>query len=122
MNKKILFSIILTSVILIGGGIWFVTKSQAPVYTGLDDFAKCLTEKKLVMYGAAWCSHCQNQKKLFGDSFQYVSYVECPDQPQICLDKEVNGYPTWITADGTKLEGEQKLTKLAEITGCSLPQ
>ena len=32
------------------------------------------------MYGAYWCPHCQAQKKVFGESFQYVPYVECTQQ------------------------------------------
>ena len=86
----------------------------------LDSFAKCLAEKKITMYGAYWCPHCQSQKKLFGDSFQYVPYVECPNSPKVCLDKGATGYPTWITSDGTKLVGEQSLEKLSQISGCSL--
>ncbi len=61
-----------------------------------DDFAKCLTEKGWAMYGAEWCAHCKTQKEMFGTSFQYIKYVECPDNIQFCLDKGINGYPTWI--------------------------
>ncbi|MEK7525507.1 MAG: thioredoxin domain-containing protein, partial [Patescibacteria group bacterium] len=75
-----------------------------------------------VMYGAEWCAHCQNQKKEFGDSFRLVSYVECPQNTQTCLEKGISGYPTWILADGQKLVGEQELEKLSQKTGCALPQ
>jgi hypothetical protein len=70
--------------------------SSCPLTADKDAFAKCLTEKGWVMYGAEWCSHCKEQKALFGDSFQYIKYVECPDNVQLCLNKGVNGYPTWI--------------------------
>ena len=30
-----------------------------------DDFAKCLNEKGLKLYGASWCPHCQEQKQMF---------------------------------------------------------
>jgi len=70
--------------------------SFCPLTKNKDDFAKCLTDKGWVMYGAVWCSHCKEQKALFGDSFQYIKYVECPDNEQLCLAKGVNGYPTWI--------------------------
>lgn len=90
------------------------------VSTKYDTFAQCLASKKLTMYGAVWCSHCTAQKALFGDSFKYVSYVECSDNPQACLDKGVEGYPTWIDDKGEKYAGEQSLEKLAEITGCEL--
>lgn len=73
------------------------------------------------MYGAEWCSHCQNEKKAFGDSFQYVPYVECPAAPQKCLEKKITGYPTWIFPDGKALIGEQGLSKLSEASSCALP-
>jgi len=66
-----------------------------------DTFAKCLTEKGVKMYGAFWCGHCQNQKKAFGDSFKYVTYIECAEpnsqkQLEICAKEGITGYPTWV--------------------------
>lgn len=86
-----------------------------------DVFAQCLASKNVTMYGAAWCPHCQNQKKLFGESFKYVPYIECPDNTKLCLDKGITGYPTWLASDSARLEGEQTLEKLAQISSCSLP-
>lgn len=65
-----------------------------------DSFAKCLTDKGVKMYGAYWCSHCQNQKKAFGDSFKYINYIECADpnikgQLEVCQKEKIEGYPTW---------------------------
>ncbi len=93
----------------------------------LDTFAKCITEKGAVFYGASWCSHCNNQKKGFGDSMQYIKYVECAveGQPQVqtpeCTQAGISGYPTWIV-NGKSYPGEQQLTNLAKLTGCTLPQ
>jgi hypothetical protein len=42
-----------------------------------DTFAKCLTAHGAKMYGLYWCPHCIEQKKMFGESFRYVDYVEC---------------------------------------------
>lgn len=86
----------------------------------LDAFAQCLATKEITMYGAEWCSHCQNEKLAFGDSFQYVPYVECPDNIDACLKLGINGYPTWIFPDGTHLEGEQGVEKLSRVSGCPL--
>jgi len=86
-----------------------------------DLFAQCLAENGVTMYGADWCSHCQNEKKAFGDSFRFVPYVECPDDPQKCLANGINSYPTWIFSDEKKLEGEQGLEKLSRESGCILP-
>jgi glutaredoxin len=84
-----------------------------------DDFARCLSEKDVVMYGADWCSHCQNQKRMFGSSFRYVNYVECPQNQEICTSAGVRAYPTWVI-NGTNYEGEQPLQRLSSLTGCPL--
>jgi len=107
--------------IILVSGLYFLVSRKPQESKNFDLFAQCLAEKKLTMYGADWCPHCQNEKKHFGDSFKYVPYVECPNNTKLCLDKGVNGYPTWIDANGSKYEGEQGLNKLAEISGCKLP-
>ena len=84
-----------------------------------DGFAMCLSENGATMYGANWCSHCQNQKHMFGDSFEYVNYVECPDNQDLCIEKGIEGYPTWII-NGMKYPGEHTLEELSQLTGCSL--
>ncbi len=95
--------------------------------SAMDRFAKCLTNKGAVMYGVFWCDHCREQKTAFGDSFKYVKYVECvtPDQPRVlipeCKAQGITHTPTWIFADGSKLEGSQSLATLAEKTGCKAP-
>lgn len=90
-----------------------------------DDFAKCLTENGVVMYGAYWCPHCQNQKKMFGDSWHHVTYVECSlpnkaGQTKECQEKGIKGYPTWDIR-GEFHSGELSFEKLSELTGCKLP-
>ncbi len=90
-----------------------------------DSFAQCLTEKGATMYGAYWCGHCQNQKELFSGSWKYVNYVECSlpsgkGQTQECIDKEINGYPTWEFADGSREVRVMSPQELAEKTGCSI--
>ena len=88
-------------------------------------FVQCLKDKGAIFYGAFWCPHCQSQKKLFGGSAKALPYVECstPDskgQNQICKDKNIESYPTWIFADGSRA-GSQTFEQLGEKTGCALP-
>jgi len=73
--------------------------SSCPLTADKDAFAKCLTEKGFTMYGAEWCSHCKAEKAMFGSSFKYINYVECPDNLQLCIDKGIAGYPTWIRSN-----------------------
>ena len=92
----------------------------------LDAFARCLTGKQAKMYGAFWCSHCEAQKEKFGSSFQYAPYIECGIKGSkaiepVCTAAGIKRFPTWIFADGARVEGEHELEFLGEQTGCSLP-
>ena len=91
----------------------------------LDNFAKCISDKGMIMYGAYWCPHCNNQKTLFSNSFQYVNYIECSlpnkaGQTQICIDAGIKKYPTWEFGDKTRSEGEMSLLQLSQKSGCPL--
>jgi len=128
-NAKIFFLIIgllilgvLTTVVIRGGGA--TTSAEPGKY---DAFASCLSEKGAVFYGAFWCPHCQDQKKLFGTSAKLLPYVECSTpngqgQLQVCIDKEIKGYPTWDFADGERMNAVLQLEQLAEKTSCPLRQ
>lgn len=124
MNKK--------SLIIIGI-IFLVISSLVCLYmvssrpNKLDQFAKCLGEKGAKFYGAFWCSHCQNQKKLFGTAEKHLPYIECstPDgnsQLDVCKQKNIQGYPTWFFADESSKSGELSLQDLSDKTNCSLPK
>ena len=84
--------------------------------------AKHLAETGAKMYGAFWCSHCIEQKEIFGAGAE-IPYVECfPDGWErgtplsgSCEAAKVDGFPTWVI-NGKKLEGEQTLEKLAELS------
>ncbi len=123
----ILFSLLFIGVFSIS--FYFIQK----IPSKYDDFAKCLGEKGAEFYGAFWCPHCQGQKAMFGRAEKYLPYIECstPDakaQLQICRDKGVKAYPTWIFADGSAMvpaEGQNdgiSLTELAQKTACVLPK
>ena len=112
--------IIVLIVILVAVIVLWLTRDGDVQASRLDFFARCLSEKKVVMYGAEWCAHCQNEKKAFGTSFQYINYVECPKDPDKCLAVGIDSYPTWTFPNGRKLVGEQGLEKLAEESNCQI--
>ena len=126
MDKKLVFWILLGVVLLVG--LWaFINFSAVPAAGKYDTFATCLKQAGATFYGAFWCPHCQAQKALFGDSVKLLPYVECstPDgqnQTQVCIDKNIQSYPTWEFKDGSRFSGETPLDQLAEKTGCKLPQ
>lgn len=130
--KKIIY--ILIAVLVLGGIVYVI---MAPSKPGkYDEFAMCLKDKGATFYGAFWCPHCQSQKAQFGKSSSKLPYVECsmPDgqtQTQACIDAGIKTYPTWefamvgtttATTTRERFEGQQDLEKLAEKTGCVLPE
>ena len=113
--------------VLIVGGLlgWYFVDARTPgQYDGL---ATCLKDKGVIFYGAFWCPHCQEQKKLFGaKSTKFLPYVECStangqDQLQVCKDAKIQSYPTWQFADGSRLSQVLTPAELAEKTTCPLP-
>ena len=79
-----------------------------------DIFAKCLTEKGAVVYGAMeWCKYTQAQKAMFGNSFKYINYHEFSQL------EGIKKTPTWVI-NGAWHENVQSFEKLAALTGCKL--
>lgn len=97
-------------ILIIGIIVYSISVYSSP---GLyDDFAKCLSEKGAVMYGAmGWCKYTQAQKAMFGRSFKYINYHEFTELPGI------KKTPTWVIS-GKWHENTQSFDKLAELTGC----
>ena len=75
-----------------------------------DSFAKCLSEKGVVMYGEDWCKFTNAQKGMFGKSFKYVNYH---------VKQGLRVRPTWMI-DGKSYETVQSFERLAELTGCKI--
>jgi hypothetical protein len=84
-----------------------------------DNFAKCLSQKGAVMYGSDTCHACQSQKQLFGDSFGYVTYINCINNQQLCMNENIASIPTWRIGSA-KYVGVQELSRLAELSGCTI--
>ncbi len=96
---------------------------EDPWVRGLADH---LSKSEAKFYGASWCPHCQDQKKLFGSSAKRIPYVECsPGGSQapvaaICKEKDIKNYPTWII-NGQRTTGVQSLDTLAQLTKYAAP-
>lgn len=146
-NTKTFLFIVILVILVAGGLIFFASRNktvtdnnnstgdngvvagasteQQPSYDSayIEKLAKFLSEKGAVMYGAYWCPHCQDQKKLFGDAVKYIDYVECDAKgpnanPDECVAQGIDGYPTWIY-QGKKFSGTQSLADLAKMVGFS---
>ncbi len=120
---KNMIVIILVAGIVLGLGVAaYIGFSKPGKY---DQFVTCLSDSEVLMYGAFWCGHCEEQKKLFGKSAMYLPYVECstPDrkQTQICKDENIQSYPVWQFKGNEKQNGFMTLDQLATKSGCALP-
>lgn len=102
-----------------------IEKESSPFALSL---AKHLRSVGAKMYGAFWCSHCQEQKQMFGhEAAKLLDYVECfPEgffkgtkMEKACLDVGIEGFPTWVI-NGEVLSGEKDFTELAKLSGFSL--
>ena len=114
-RTKFLLYIVASLMILAVLLLYFAKSSVPPSYK--EQVAKCLTSKDAVMYGASWCGHCAEQKSLFGDAFEFLNYVECTEQQELCTAKNIEGYPTW-EINGKLYPGVFSLESLAEMAGC----
>ena len=127
MDKNTRATAVLSCVILV---LLFIGMRLTTAATSIpgkyDAFAQCLQDKGAAFYGAFWCPHCQEQKSWFGSSEKHLPYVECSrfifGQNAVCSQKDIQAYPTWIFADGSRLVGEVPLDTLSEKTGCELPE
>lgn len=128
MNKTIgiIIGILVAAVIVLAALGVFKSESRESLETEIVAFAECLGEQGATFYGAFWCPHCQNQKRIFGrKGSDALPYVECstPDgqgQTQACIDAGVQSYPTWELPDGSRVTGTQSIQALAAATNCPI--
>jgi glutaredoxin len=113
--KRIISIVLVIAALLIVGCTG--TTSGSSTGSTATSLAKCLTEKKVVMYGTEWCSYCKMQKKDFGTSFKDVTFVDCDKEKAKCQAAGVTGYPTW-KINGKNYPGKQSLSTLASLSGC----
>ena len=86
------------------------------------EFAKYLNDNGVVKYSAYWCPNCLDQSELFGkQAYKELNVVECAkdginSQTQLCIDKEIKGFPTW-EINGELFLGVLSLSDLSKLTG-----
>jgi uncharacterized membrane protein/glutaredoxin len=117
----------LAAVIILALHANYTTPQAEP--TGPEDpatraLAEHLDDAGVVFYGASWCPHCQEQKRLFGASASRLPYVECSpggrrDAPQsaACRAAGVQTYPTWVINGRVIVGRVLSLAELADASG-----
>ena len=127
---------------------WLLKTAAAPVvlililhlsYTGVisgfstptDPVAKALADHLAQtgakFYGASWCPHCKDQKRIFGSAAVRLPYIECSPlggqgtaTAKVCLDAGIRSYPTWFIK-GEKIEEVLSIQRLSEKSGFKPP-
>ena len=99
----------------------YLGKAPGPEDPWIRGLAEHLARADAKFYGASWCPHCTDQKKLFGSSERRVPYVECASagpgsrQTAVCNEAGIKTYPTWVI-NGQRYTGTQSLDALAQYS------
>jgi uncharacterized membrane protein len=116
-----------------GNTFFYVNTPSSDAETQLAEHLRAIDAK---MYGAYWCPHCCEQKRLFGaTAMKELKYVECGEggqnaQVDVCQDMapaiekatgEKFGFPTW-EINGQFYSGRKPLTELARLSDYKGPQ
>ena len=110
-------SVAISAVVILAGGVAAATNWD------LREFAECISASGARYYGTHWCPYCAKQNALFGENVRYLPYVECSppgSREKLRRCSHIEGYPTWIFADGSSRSGVLSLKSLATQTGCQL--
>ncbi|XP_061971220.1 thiol-disulfide oxidoreductase LTO1 isoform X2 [Populus nigra] len=109
---------------------YFTTEITTPSSPFAISLARHLQSTGAKMYGAFWCSHCQEQKQMFGkEAAELLNYVECfpngfrkgTKMIKACADAKLEGFPTWVI-NGQVLSGDQELSELAKVSGFKIEE
>lgn len=119
MKKNLKIIGVVGAVVVIAFIAWIVVSANTQ-QIDYDSLADCLAEKGVIMAGTDTCPACKNQKALFGESFEKISYVNCNLNAAWCTSSNVQYFPTWFFPDGTNTYGVKDAAFLTEAAGCNL--
>ncbi len=135
--KKLFLILLLGLAVLVSGCVAEPAKDYS-------SFTTCVTETGIQEYGAWWCPNCNRVKLTLGeDAWKNLDYIECDSkcvldengqfppeygcieghesQTDRCLEVGIQKYPSWVK-DGQILYVGTDMNRIAEISGCELPE
>jgi uncharacterized membrane protein len=124
LRWPVVFLPAVAALVFVVGGYGLSERRQAATAYA-EGLAKHLAATGAKFYGAYWCPHCAEQKRMFGEAARYLPYVECDPRspegdPRACAAAGVRAYPTWIIR-GRRYEGVIPLEELARLSGYPPP-
>ena len=73
--------------------------------------------KNVTLYGMDTCGYCQLQKKVLGENFTYINYINCNVNQAECINKGISAVPFWAI-NGNYYVGIFTWENLTEMSGC----
>ncbi len=109
-NKNLVVTILIIAGVI---AVSFYILSREPPEIP-EEVAKCIGENS-VLYTKLGCHFCETQEELFGDSYKYLTVIDCFFENDKC--GSIRATPTWLI-DGKYYEGWEKVKTIQELTGC----
>jgi len=100
--------------------MWNVSDTPEP--ESLQEFIGCLNDAGFKIYGATWCTYCQQLVGMLGgyDAVEDI-YVECTKNEDLCKQEGVESYPT-IKINGVVFDKQRTFENFSAETGCPVPK
>jgi len=118
--RKFFITLIILTTIVVGLFLfadWFSkTTGYAIGYNERSKTANCLFKIEAEFYGSPFCSECEAQKEVLGNSFSRIDYVDCGQNKELCPN--IREIPAWYI-NKQIYYGTKSLSELKEIAGCS---
>ena len=123
-KQRILITILIVAILIIG---FFLVTEAITKFTGfavtaksdVDDFKSCLREKEIILYVNTDNLVRTLKEIVLEDYLEDIEIVNCLRNNQNCLEKGVSSFPSWIIV-GILVEGDIKIERLSELSGCNL--
>ena len=88
--------------------------------------AQSLSDADAVLYGAPWDSATTAELRMFDDGAPLLDFQDVTNADrtpsELAIDRDITTYPTWLFADGSRLEGTQTIDSVASAAGVELPR
>ena len=123
-SQKILITLLIGAVLILG---FYIVTDLITKITGFSvseeseekDFEKCLKEQDIVLYiNSENVAQSLKNTQLI-DYLEHVDIINCLRNNQVCLEKGVNSFPTWIINEN-RISRDISLGELSEFSGCRL--
>lgn len=108
--RKANFFLIVGIIVVIIGVVVFYQKGKKTLevkrkQTAQEKIVECLNEDSAILYGSVSDKYTQNQRDVFGASFNEIEYVECGkagNWKEECRKRGISVTPTWSFPEDSK--------------------